>query len=63
MKSREVKRKEAEERKTYISSLNPKSRLDLLDSRLGKNVGARKERTKLNSLLNTIPNTPEVSNA
>lgn len=51
MKSREVKRKEAEQRKQYTATLSPQVRLENLDKVLGKNIGARKERTRLQSLM------------
>lgn len=62
MKSKEVKRKEAEFRKEQTNKLSPQARLDLLDQRLGRNKGASKERARLNILINNSK-ALEVSNA
>jgi hypothetical protein len=43
----EGKRKEAEERQTAWKALDYKAQLDALDRRLGKGVGAKKQRAKI----------------
>lgn len=43
----EIKRKEGEERQAAWSKLTPQQQLDALDRRLGKDVGATKQRARL----------------
>jgi len=47
----DVKRAEAKERTEARSKRTPQQQLDLLDQRLGKGVGAQKERAKLTKLI------------
>jgi hypothetical protein len=47
MKTPEKKRKEAEDRADITSALSPKERLRILDSKFGKNEGAKRERNRL----------------
>lgn len=49
MKSKIQRREEAEVRQTEASKLTKSQRIDKLDRLFGKNKGALKERTKLNS--------------
>lgn len=46
------RRKEAQERQEAFAALTPEAKLQLLDARLGKGVGAKKQRAKLNALVN-----------
>ena len=48
MKSKEVKIKEAIERQKVYDSLSIKEKIEKLDKKLGTNIGAKKERAKLN---------------
>lgn len=48
---KELKRKEAAERQSYWNSLSTTEKLANLDRRLGKGVGAKKQRKKLEKLL------------
>ena len=48
MKEKKMKREEAELRKNEYSVLSAKEKLDLLDGKLGKGVGAKKQRARLN---------------
>ena len=48
---RVVRQQEAVERELQRKSRTPKEQLSLLDKRLGKNQGAKKERDRLNSLI------------
>jgi len=43
------KQQEAIERNEYWAQLTPEQQLESLDSRLGKGVGAKKQRAKINS--------------
>jgi hypothetical protein len=43
----EKRKKEAEERNKEWTSLTPQKQLKELDKRLGKNIGAKKQRTKI----------------
>ena len=45
--SREIRREEAEERQTERDKLTPGQQLEILDKRLGRDIGAPKERLKL----------------
>ena len=45
------RRKEHEERMTLRSKLSPKEQIERLDWRLGKGVGAKKERSRLQQQL------------
>lgn len=45
----ERKREEAKQRQERCDALTPKQRLKVLDERLGKSVGAAKERARLKS--------------
>ena len=47
MKKKEVKRKEAETRQTIYDKLSIKQKIEKLDKKLGKGIGAKKERQKL----------------
>lgn len=47
----DVKREEAQERAQVRAKRTPQQQLDLLDARLGKGVGAKKERAKLLKLI------------
>lgn len=49
MKSRTQKRDESKVRNEKTASLTPQQRLEKLDQLLGKGVGAKKERSKLQS--------------
>ncbi len=42
-----VRAEQALERKEYRAGLSPAQQIDILDARLGKNVGAKRERTRL----------------
>lgn len=48
---KEAKRREATERLEYWSKLGPKQQLEALDRHLGVNVGARKQRARLQRLI------------
>ena len=47
MQNKEFKNKEAIERNYYWTSLTPQQQLESLDTRLGKGVGAKKQRAKI----------------
>lgn len=47
MKPKFDKQQEADERQLVASKMTPQERLKELDARLGKNVGAARERTRL----------------
>jgi|SRR5581483_8562757 len=47
----ELRRKEAKERQGVWSALSPKAQLAALDSRLGKGVGAKAQRARLQDLI------------
>ena len=47
MKSKSDKRKEAEARQKEHDKLSAKERMDKLDNKLGRGVGAKKEREKI----------------
>jgi len=51
MKTKEQKRLEAEERRERCSMLTPLERIHMLDQRLGKGVGAVRERERLEKML------------
>ena len=42
-----IKREQAEERKAAWDSLSTKEKIDILDRKLGKDIGAKKQRTRL----------------
>ena len=46
-----IKQKEAKERQDFRNSISAKDQLARLDSKLGKDVGAKKEREKLKKLM------------
>jgi len=52
MQLKEIKRKEAMERKATTDKLSAKEKLTRLDKRLGVGIGAKKERTRLLALIN-----------
>lgn len=52
---REVARKEAEERDAARAVRNPEQQLFMLDMRLGHNVGAVKERSRLQCIIDSPP--------
>ena len=47
MKSKKEKHEEAVERNTHYSTLSNAEKIALLDKKLGKNKGAKKQRNKL----------------
>lgn len=47
MKDRKIKREEAEARNSEWAARSPKNQLAELDRRLGKGVGAKKQRAKI----------------
>ena len=47
MQNKEFKNKEAIERNNYWTSLTPQQQLESLDTRLGKGIGAKKQRAKI----------------
>ena len=47
MQNKEHKNKEAIERNSYWVSLTPQQQLESLDVRLGKGIGAKKQRAKI----------------
>lgn len=47
MKARELRKSEAVERKAIYTELSPSQKLARIDERLGKGVGAQKERQRL----------------
>jgi len=47
MKKKEQKREEAKTRQEKANALTPVQRIEKLDKQFGKNVGAKKERIKL----------------
>ena len=51
MKSLETKKREAEERSSYTRT--PQQQLEVLDKRLGKGIGAKNERLRLLSKINS----------
>ena len=44
---KETRRKEAQERQEAYDKLSPKEKIAILDKRLGKGLGAKKQRAKL----------------
>lgn len=62
MKSKEMKIEEAEERQLYYDALSPKQKLSKLDKRLGKNIGAKKEREKIKKQIKRTPIKKEKKN-
>ena len=51
---RDVLQAAIEERNTYYRSLTPEQKLEGLDRRLGKGIGAKKERAKIALLMEKI---------
>jgi len=51
MKNKTILKREAIERNTYWKSLSPQEQLNQLDHRLGKNIGAKRQREKLVNLI------------
>ncbi|KKN47007.1 hypothetical protein LCGC14_0666990 [marine sediment metagenome] len=49
---RATKREEAEARQVEYNTLTPKEKLSKLDKKLGKDIGAKKERARLHKLIN-----------
>ena len=49
MKAKEIKRREGAERTEYWRGLSPTTQLSDLDRRLGKGVGARRQRTMISA--------------
>ena len=47
MQNKEYKNKEAIERNSFWASLTPQQQLESLDVRLGKGIGAKKQRAKI----------------
>lgn len=52
-KQKERRRREAAERQFDRDTRSPKQQIKLLDKRLGKGVGAKKERKRLNAQINS----------
>ena len=50
-KSQIIKREEAQERQAAYSKLTPQQKIAALDARLGKGVGAVKQRARLQELI------------
>lgn len=50
-KERAERRQNSEDRKAVSAAMTPRERLEELDLRLGKGIGARKERAKLQAKL------------
>jgi len=50
MKTKDKKKKEAEERQSKYDSLSPEQKLSKLDQLFGKGMGAKKEREKLKKI-------------
>lgn len=48
---KEIRQKEADERQAEYDKLTPKQKLAKLDQKLGKGVGAKKQREKLAELI------------
>lgn len=51
-KNKELKKQEAEKRQQNRDKRSPQDQVAVLDSKFGKDLGAKKERAKLISLLN-----------
>jgi len=51
MKTKQVRRTEAEKRQSASDAMSPVDRLAQLDKRLGKDTGATRERTRLMNLI------------
>ena len=52
MQNKEHKNKEAIERNSYWVSLTPQQQLESLDVRLGKGIGAKKQRARIQYKIN-----------
>ena len=52
MQNKELKNKEAIERNNFWASLTPQQQLESLDTRLGKGIGAKKQRAKIQAKIN-----------
>ncbi len=55
MKSKDQKFEEAMKRQDEYELLTPKQKLARLDKRLGKNIGAQKERKRIKSQIKRTP--------
>ena len=53
-KTKEIKRKEAEARQEQYEKLSIKQRIEKLDKKLGKGIGAISERKKLNKVTKKV---------
>ena len=47
MQNKEIRHKEAIERNNFWASLTPQQQLESLDNRLGKGIGAKKQRARI----------------
>ncbi len=50
-RDKSTKREEAEERQAEHDKLTPQQKIDKLDRKFGKGIGAKKERAKLQALI------------
>lgn len=55
MKSKEQKAIDVQQKRTQHDLLSPREKINKLDARLGKDIGARKERLRLEFQLSTLP--------
>lgn len=56
MKTRHQRHEEAVARQKLYDARTPQQQLALLDRKFGKGVGAKKERARLNRLINALTN-------